>query len=84
MATKNVSSREFNQAVSRVKKSAGDGPVFITERGRPSHVLMTIEHYRRLAGSPASLAAALAMEPDAAEVELDTPRLDDPARPAEL
>jgi len=84
MSIKNVSSREFNQAVSRVKKAAGDGPVFITERGRPSHVLMTIEYYRRLSGAPASLADALAMAPEAAEVALDIPRLDDPARPVEF
>jgi len=84
MAIKNISSREFNQAVSRVKKAAGDGPVFITERGRPSHVLMTIEHYRRLSGAPTSLADALAMKAEAAEVALDAPRLDEPARPADF
>ena len=84
MSIKKVSSREFNQAVSRVKKAAGEGPVFITERGRPSHVLMTIEHYRRLSGAPSSLADALAMTPEAAEVVFEAPRLDEPARAADL
>lgn len=42
------SSREFNQDTSRVKRAARNGPVFITERGRPAHVLMAIEDYDRL------------------------------------
>ena len=84
MSIKKVSSREFNQAVSRVKKAAGEGPMFITERGRPSHVLMTIEHYQRLSGAPTSLADALAMTPEATEVALEVPRLDERARGADL
>lgn len=41
-------SREFNQDASRVKRAAKRGPVFITDRGRPAHVLMTVEAYERL------------------------------------
>jgi PHD/YefM family antitoxin component YafN of YafNO toxin-antitoxin module len=36
-----ISSREFNQDVSRAKRIAFKGPVFITDRGRPAHVLLT-------------------------------------------
>ena len=46
-----LSSREFNQDTSRAKKAAADGPVFITDRGRPAHVLLTIEDYQKLGGS---------------------------------
>ena len=42
--------REYNQDASRVKRAAKDGPVIITERGRPAHVLMTVEAYERLKG----------------------------------
>ena len=42
-----VSSREFNQDVSRVKQVAVNGPVFRTDRGHPSHVLLTIEEYQK-------------------------------------
>jgi hypothetical protein len=42
------------------KKAAGRGPVFITDRGWPAHVLLTIEDYQRLAGGNMSLAEALA------------------------
>src|SRR2546429_2100256 len=46
MATTKLSSREFNQDTSRAKRAAKRGPVFITDRGRPSHVLLTVEEYR--------------------------------------
>lgn len=42
------SSREFNQDTGRAKKAAADGPVFITDRGRPAHVLLSIEDYQKL------------------------------------
>ena len=38
-----LSSREFNQHASEAKKAADKGPVFITDRGRPAHVLLRIE-----------------------------------------
>lgn len=44
------SAREFNQDASRVKRACKDGPVIITERGKPAHVMMTIEAYRKLRG----------------------------------
>jgi hypothetical protein len=39
--------------------------VFITDRGQPTHVLLTIEDYQRLAVGTMSLAAALAQPGDA-------------------
>jgi prevent-host-death family protein len=42
-----LSSREFNQDTGRAKKAAKRGPVLITDRGRPAHVLLTIEDYRK-------------------------------------
>ncbi len=42
MTIKTVSSREFNQHVSKAKKDAEQGPVVITTRGRPAHVLLNI------------------------------------------
>ena len=45
-----VSARTFNQSPSAVKGMASDGPVFVTDRGRPSHVLLTIDDYERLSG----------------------------------
>jgi len=45
-----ISSREFNQDTSGAKKAAESGPVFITYRGRPVHVLLTFEAYQDLLG----------------------------------
>lgn len=84
MAIATFSSREFNRDVTRAKKAARAGPVFITDRGRPAHVLLTIEEYRRLTGDQPNLVDLLAM-PGAADVEFEPPRLGGSLfRPAEL
>lgn len=57
------SSRSFNQEVGKAKKEAEKGPVFITDRGRPTHVLLSVREYERLKakGKFVSIADALAM-----------------------
>ena len=67
MAT--VSAREFNQDVSAAKRAAADGPVIITVRGRPSHVLLTIDDYNRLTGRRVDLVDWLAMEGETIEFD---------------
>lgn len=49
MATR-ISSREFNQDTSAAKKAASHGPVYITDRGRLAHVLLTYDAYEQLLG----------------------------------
>jgi prevent-host-death family protein len=80
---KTMTSREFNQDTGRAKKAARRGPVFITDRGRPAHVLLTIADYRRLAGGEMSLAKALA-QPDVADFAFEPPRIGRIAKPANL
>jgi prevent-host-death family protein len=46
-----LTSREFNQDTSRAKR----GPVFVTDRGSPAHVLLTIDDYRKLTAGHASI-----------------------------
>ena len=46
-----MSSRDFNQDTGGAKKAAERGPVFITDRGRPAHVLLTFEAYEELVGT---------------------------------
>jgi len=70
MAITKLSSREFNQDTSRAKRAAKRGPVFITDRGRPSHVLLTAEEYERITGGQKSISELLAM-PEAAEIEFE-------------
>ena len=83
MTVTTLSSREFNQAASEAKKAANEGPVFITDRGRPAHVLMSIELYQRLTGSSQKIADLLAM-PGIEDIELEIPLLRDLARPADF
>ncbi len=68
-----LSSREFNQDTSRAKKAAIEGPVFITDRGKPAHVLLSIEEYQRLTARPRSIVEALSM-PGLSDIEFDPPR----------
>ena len=78
-----VTSRELNQDIGRAKKAAKSGPVFITDRGKPAHVLLSIEDYRRLAGQGRSLADALSM-PGLAGIDFDPPRVGLEIRPPDL
>jgi prevent-host-death family protein len=75
VAITTLSSREFNQDTSRAKKAARKGPVFITNRGRPAHVLLSIETYEKLTGKQESLLEMLAM-PGVGDIEFEFPRLD--------
>ncbi len=74
MITTTLSSRVFNRDTSQAKKAAKRGPVFITDRGRPSHVLLSIEDYQRIAGNQVSIVELLAM-PDSGELDFEPPRL---------
>ena len=71
MAT--ITSRDFNQDVSAAKRSAAKGPVIITDRGRPSHVLLSIEDYRRLTADRRSIVDWLWVDDD---VDLLTDEVD--------
>jgi len=55
-----VSSREFNQDVSQAKRLARFEPVFVTDRGRPTHVLMSMDAFRRLSGQSETIVDLLA------------------------
>ncbi len=83
MTITTVSSREFNQAASEAKRAANNGPVFITDRGRPAHVLMSMELYQHLTGSRHKIADLLAM-PGSSDADFEIPRLRDLARPADF
>lgn len=58
----NFTAREFNQDVGRAKRVARQEPVFVTDRGRPSHVLLTFEMYRQITGKMDSIVDLLAIE----------------------
>jgi prevent-host-death family protein len=84
MTITTLSSREFNQNTSRAKKAAMQGPVFITERGKPAHVLLSIEEYRRLTERQENLIDRMGQPPGIEDVEFEIPALRDLARPADF
>ena len=71
MAT--VTARDFNQDVSAAKRAATTEPVIITDRGKPSHVLLSIEQYHRMVADQRSIVDWLSVDDD---VELVPERLD--------
>ncbi|KWF17360.1 type II toxin-antitoxin system Phd/YefM family antitoxin [Burkholderia pseudomultivorans] len=75
MSITTFSSRELNQDVTKAKKATKDGPVFITDRGRPAHVLLSFEEYQRLTRQRRNIADSLAM-PGVEDIEFDPPRVD--------
>jgi len=83
MSITTLSSRELNQDLGGAKRAAKRGPVFITDRGRPSHVLLSIEEYKHITQQRRNLGEALAM-PEAADIEFDPPRVNMLVRPVEL
>ena len=70
-----VTSREFNQDVSAAKRMARMEPVYVTDRGRPTHVLVSIDAFRRLSGQVESIVDLLS-EPEGVDAETDAARSD--------
>ncbi len=62
-------SREFNQDTARAKREAANGPVFITDRGQPSLVLLSHTQYEKLMKPEQSIRKLFA-DPDAADIDL--------------
>lgn len=83
MTITTLSSRELNQDVTRAKKATKSGPVFITDRGKPAHVLLSFEDYQRLTKQRRSIADALGM-PGIADIDFEPPRVMIGVRPADL
>ncbi len=83
MTITTLSSRQFNQDAGKAKKAASKGPVIITDRGRPAHVLLTFDEYKKLTGEHTKIADLLAM-PGLADIELEIPPMRDLAQPADL
>ncbi|MDQ0394274.1 type II toxin-antitoxin system prevent-host-death family antitoxin [Labrys monachus] len=81
---KQMTSREFNHDIGKAKRAADDGPVLVTDRGRPAYVLMKYEHYRQ--SKPGGMTMFdLLRDDEAGDFEFDPPRVHDVGpRPAEF
>lgn len=78
-----LSSREFNQDTGRAKKAANDGPVYITDRGRTTHVLLSMEKFQKLSGQNRSIVDILAMS-GGQDIEFDPPRMSSLTKPVDF
>jgi len=83
MTIHTITSRELNQDLGRAKRATLEGPVFITDRGRPAHVLMSYADYQKLSGQRRSILDALSM-PGLSEIDFDPPKAGLAAKPADL
>ena len=76
-------SRDFNRDPGGIKRAALSGPVFITDRNKPSLVVMAIKDYERLAGRGTSLLDVLMPEDDQ-DFDFEPTKASIAARPSEL
>ncbi|WMT85386.1 type II toxin-antitoxin system Phd/YefM family antitoxin [Pelagibacterium sp. 26DY04] len=83
MTITTLSSREFQQNANRAQKASREGPVFITNRGQPTQVLLSYEDYQRITGQRRTLVEALAM-PGLSDIEVDFEGPHEAPRPADL
>ena len=83
MTVTTLSGRELNHDLGRAKRAAKDGPVIITDRGRPAHVLLSFDEYKRLTSKMRTLGDMLAA-PEAADVDLPLPQRTEYAEPVDL
>lgn len=85
--TEFFTARRFNQDTAAAKRAAEDGPVYVTDRGRPSHVLLTFDAYTRLAVADTTqgdLLSVIGSDADAAAIDLDIERARDLPRDVDL
>jgi prevent-host-death family protein len=83
MTITTISSREFNQDAGGAKKAAERGPVIITDRGKPSHVLLSFDAYRALISDKRSLLDTLSQK-EPGDFDFEPPRMGDISQPVEL
>lgn len=77
MPVHTFSSRNFTRDVSAAKRAAADGPVFITDRGRPAFALLKIDDYYRITGhGDTTLLDVMDGIPGGDGIAFDPPRLD--------
>jgi prevent-host-death family protein len=83
MTITTISSREFNQDTAHAKRAAAKGAVVVTDRGRPTHVLLTYARYQELTGAKVDIATLLGSA-EAAEIEFEPARAGTIYRPADF
>lgn len=85
MAITTISSREFNQNRSPIKRAVSRGPVIVTDRGKPCLVVMKYDDYQKMSHKKGSILERLYM-PGVAEIDFEPHRIgrDEFPRPADF
>lgn len=71
MPVTTLSSRDLNQDIGRAKRAAKNGPVIITDHGKPAHVLLSYEQYQRITGQKQSLLDTLSQPAGIEDIDFD-------------
>ena len=77
-----MTSSEFSRDVDRARRAARLGPVFVTDRGQPAHVLLTIDEYQRITEGGQTIGALLG-RPEVAELAFEPSQLGNLTKPVE-
>lgn len=78
-----MTSRQFNQDTAAAKRASQEGPVVITDRGQPAHVLLSYADYQKLAKTPRRIGDSLS-SPETVEIELEIVRSRETIRPVDF
>jgi len=70
-----LSSREVSRNPGRAKRASRRGPVIITDRGKPAHVLLSYEEYQRLTARhrQTNIIDELGLPPGVADLPVEFP-----------
>jgi len=68
-----LTSEEFDHQVEDAMKLSQEGPVFVTEDGYKTHVLLSIEEYRKISDKGLNLGDMLS-NAAAAEIDFELPK----------
>lgn len=74
MPVTTLSSRDLNADLGRAKRAANEGPVIITDHGKPAHVLLSFSEYQRIIGRQQCVVDELGLPAGIEDVEIDFPR----------
>jgi len=82
--TQSLSSREFNHDTARAKRESLRHPVVITDRGVPTHVLMSHAEFVRLTNHDSDFLRQLGKPEGVADIELSPPRITETGQAADF
>ncbi len=74
---------ELNQNLPKAMQDALKGPVFVTDSGETTHVLMNYSHYRQFTAKGTNIVKALSM-PGLSEIEIEPEKSSISAKPVDL